>query len=189
TLLDVHQPCCDLNRKILQHALEATKRSTKRISLKKLHNLSLFVMVTDCSLKIRELDVPAPWFLDPGGWSKTAMVSLYFIFPGICTLSLNVKDHRNDAMLKSVLTEGLEEELATLVKWSKTAAASFPMDAFMITLRIIIEKRKRTSLQKYELSVQAGSCFSLSLSIPILDCHHTWCCCGIPSDFYCATQT
>ncbi|KAL6067916.1 hypothetical protein STEG23_022532, partial [Scotinomys teguina] len=31
--------------------------------------------------------------------------------------------------------------------------------------------------------------FSLSLSIPVLDCHHTWCRCGIPSDFYCATQT
>ncbi|KAL6083934.1 hypothetical protein STEG23_026595 [Scotinomys teguina] len=43
----------------------------------------------DCSLKIREPDVPAPWFLDPGGWSKTAAVSLYFIFPGICTLSLS----------------------------------------------------------------------------------------------------
>ncbi|KAL6045667.1 hypothetical protein STEG23_015753 [Scotinomys teguina] len=43
----------------------------------------------DCSLKIREPDVPAPWFLDPGGWSKTAAVSLYFIFPGICTLSLD----------------------------------------------------------------------------------------------------
>ncbi|KAL6091868.1 hypothetical protein STEG23_000456 [Scotinomys teguina] len=28
------------------------------------------------------------WFLDPGGWSKTAMVGLYFIFPEICTLSL-----------------------------------------------------------------------------------------------------
>ncbi|KAL6069268.1 hypothetical protein STEG23_019727 [Scotinomys teguina] len=28
------------------------------------------------------------WFLDPGGWNKTAAVSLYFIFPGICTLSL-----------------------------------------------------------------------------------------------------
>ncbi|KAL6076079.1 hypothetical protein STEG23_029783 [Scotinomys teguina] len=42
----------------------------------------------DCSLKIRERDVPAPWFLNPGGWSKTAAVSLYFIFPGICTLSL-----------------------------------------------------------------------------------------------------
>ncbi|KAL6085160.1 hypothetical protein STEG23_014877, partial [Scotinomys teguina] len=28
------------------------------------------------------------WFLDPGGWSKTAAVRLYFIFPGICTLSL-----------------------------------------------------------------------------------------------------
>ncbi|KAL6032940.1 hypothetical protein STEG23_010929 [Scotinomys teguina] len=29
-----------------------------------------------------------PWFLDPGGWSKSAAVGLYFIFPGICTLSL-----------------------------------------------------------------------------------------------------
>ncbi|KAL6037215.1 hypothetical protein STEG23_016785 [Scotinomys teguina] len=42
----------------------------------------------DCSLKIRESNVPAPWFLDPGGWSKTAVVRLFFIFPGICTLSL-----------------------------------------------------------------------------------------------------
>ncbi|KAL6087085.1 hypothetical protein STEG23_006942, partial [Scotinomys teguina] len=42
----------------------------------------------DYSLKNREPDVPAPWFLDPGGWSKTAAVRLYFIFPGICTLSL-----------------------------------------------------------------------------------------------------
>ncbi|KAL6029869.1 hypothetical protein STEG23_026719 [Scotinomys teguina] len=42
----------------------------------------------DCSLKIREPDVPAPWFQDPGGWSKTAAVRLFFIFPGICTLSL-----------------------------------------------------------------------------------------------------
>ncbi|KAL6087024.1 hypothetical protein STEG23_036105, partial [Scotinomys teguina] len=30
------------------------------------------------------------WFLDPGGWSKTAVVGLYFIFPGICTLSLEL---------------------------------------------------------------------------------------------------
>ncbi|KAL6039840.1 hypothetical protein STEG23_031890 [Scotinomys teguina] len=28
------------------------------------------------------------WFLDPGGWSKANAVGLYFIFPGICTLSL-----------------------------------------------------------------------------------------------------
>ncbi|KAL6075383.1 hypothetical protein STEG23_005333 [Scotinomys teguina] len=28
------------------------------------------------------------WFLDPGGWGKTTAVRLYFIFPGICTLSL-----------------------------------------------------------------------------------------------------
>ncbi|KAL6091072.1 hypothetical protein STEG23_008737, partial [Scotinomys teguina] len=30
------------------------------------------------------------WFLDPGGWSKAAVVGLYFIFPGICTLSLMI---------------------------------------------------------------------------------------------------
>ncbi|KAL6038099.1 hypothetical protein STEG23_001148 [Scotinomys teguina] len=42
----------------------------------------------DCSLKNRELDGPATWFLDPGSWSKTAAVRLFFIFPGICTLSL-----------------------------------------------------------------------------------------------------
>ncbi|KAL6084225.1 hypothetical protein STEG23_004919 [Scotinomys teguina] len=30
------------------------------------------------------------WFLDPGGWNKAAAVGLYFIFPGICTLSLLV---------------------------------------------------------------------------------------------------
>ncbi|KAL6082718.1 hypothetical protein STEG23_016473 [Scotinomys teguina] len=35
--------------------------------------------------------MPHPWFLDPGGWSKTA-VRLYFIFPGICTLSLVYPD-------------------------------------------------------------------------------------------------
>ncbi|KAL6058134.1 hypothetical protein STEG23_038279 [Scotinomys teguina] len=49
----------------------------------------------DCSLKNREPDVPASWFLDPGGWSKTAAVRLYFIFPGICTLSL-----REDVILE-----------------------------------------------------------------------------------------
>ncbi|KAL6037807.1 hypothetical protein STEG23_009131, partial [Scotinomys teguina] len=50
---------------------------------------------------------------------------------------------------------------------------------------------QRTVTRTFELqeTIGKGSCFSLSLSIPILDCHHTWCCCGIPSDFYCATQT
>ncbi|KAL6084273.1 hypothetical protein STEG23_038371 [Scotinomys teguina] len=58
----------------------------------------------DCSLKIREPDVPAPWFLDPGGWSKTAAVSLYFIFPGICTLSL---DSCTSLILKFIYLEYL----------------------------------------------------------------------------------
>ncbi|KAL6091214.1 hypothetical protein STEG23_017691 [Scotinomys teguina] len=57
-------------------------------SLKIQYHDSYISFLPDCSLKIREPDVPAPWFLDPGGWSKTAAVSLYFIFPGICTLSL-----------------------------------------------------------------------------------------------------
>ncbi|KAL6037095.1 hypothetical protein STEG23_007400 [Scotinomys teguina] len=48
----------------------------------------------DCSLKNREPepDVRLSWFLDPGGWSKTTVVGLYFIFPGICTLSLEFKN-------------------------------------------------------------------------------------------------
>ncbi|KAL6090946.1 hypothetical protein STEG23_024445 [Scotinomys teguina] len=55
----------------------------------------------DCSLKNREPDVPAPWLLDPGGWSKTSAVSLYFIFPGICTLSLRIKrEYKPDLVLK-----------------------------------------------------------------------------------------
>ncbi|KAL6037173.1 hypothetical protein STEG23_023015 [Scotinomys teguina] len=52
----------------------------------------------DCSLKNREPDVPASWFLDPGGWSKTAAVSLYFIFPGICTLSLDLISTSSSAL-------------------------------------------------------------------------------------------
>ncbi|KAL6084320.1 hypothetical protein STEG23_004536 [Scotinomys teguina] len=52
----------------------------------------------DCSLKIREPDVPVPWFLDPGGWSKPAVVRLYFIFPGICTLSLNLSKECYDTL-------------------------------------------------------------------------------------------
>ncbi|KAL6049986.1 hypothetical protein STEG23_006930 [Scotinomys teguina] len=32
------------------------------------------------------------WFLDPGGWSKATVVGLYFIFPGICTLSLQKRE-------------------------------------------------------------------------------------------------
>ncbi|KAL6089380.1 hypothetical protein STEG23_019597 [Scotinomys teguina] len=44
----------------------------------------------DCSLKNQEPDGPAPWFQDPGGWSKTTAVRLFFIFPGICTLSLGM---------------------------------------------------------------------------------------------------
>ncbi|KAL6038293.1 hypothetical protein STEG23_030296 [Scotinomys teguina] len=61
----------------------------------------------DCSLKIREPDVPAPWFLDPGGWSKTTAVRLFFIFPGICTLSLQ----REKQLLQQSQTETLKPKV------------------------------------------------------------------------------
>ncbi|KAL6070127.1 hypothetical protein STEG23_037925, partial [Scotinomys teguina] len=63
----------------------------------------------DCSLKIREPDVLATWFLDPGGWSKTATVSLYFIFPGICTLSLGERQGSNFILLPVFLASFVEE--------------------------------------------------------------------------------
>ncbi|KAL6046742.1 hypothetical protein STEG23_017929, partial [Scotinomys teguina] len=47
----------------------------------------------DCSLENREPDVLATWFLDPGGWSKSTVVGLFFIFPGICTLSLQLSQY------------------------------------------------------------------------------------------------
>ncbi|KAL6055217.1 hypothetical protein STEG23_034123 [Scotinomys teguina] len=43
------------------------------------------------------------WFLDPGGWSKTATVGLYFIFPGICTLSLVSVPQINPFLLQGVV--------------------------------------------------------------------------------------
>ncbi|KAL6087682.1 hypothetical protein STEG23_016270, partial [Scotinomys teguina] len=52
-----------------------------------------------------------------------------------------------------------------------------------------LSRLARLSANLNSKEMRRGSCFSLSLSIPILDCHHTWCCCGTPSDFYCATQT
>ncbi|KAL6083944.1 hypothetical protein STEG23_034377 [Scotinomys teguina] len=70
----------------------------------------------DCSLKIRELDVPAPWILDPGGWSKTAVVRLFFIFPGICTLSLD-----QECSLKIRELDVLAPWFLDAGGWSKTA--------------------------------------------------------------------
>ncbi|KAL6086136.1 hypothetical protein STEG23_006271 [Scotinomys teguina] len=90
----------------------------------------------DCSLKIREPEVPAPWFLDPGGWSKTAAVSLYFIFPGICTLSLfpqvgleqKTPESITSAALKEIhcphLSQRVERKLPPLYKTREKQAAS-----------------------------------------------------------------
>ncbi|KAL6082267.1 hypothetical protein STEG23_013104 [Scotinomys teguina] len=58
----------------------------------------------DCSLKNREPDVLT--LLVPGSWrlEQGAVVGLYFIFPGICTLSLVLeplyKKHANKVMLQ-----------------------------------------------------------------------------------------
>ncbi|KAL6038103.1 hypothetical protein STEG23_001152 [Scotinomys teguina] len=84
------------NKKILKRNETATDMIQKKTQGKKTKPEA----DQDCSLKIQEPDVPAPWFLDPGGWSKTAVVRLFFIFPGICILSLiEAKSH-------SVLSSG-----------------------------------------------------------------------------------
>ncbi|KAL6090363.1 hypothetical protein STEG23_021800, partial [Scotinomys teguina] len=51
-------------------------------------NELLYETVRTAALRTESRICQPPWFMDPGGWSKTAVVRLYFIFPGICTLSL-----------------------------------------------------------------------------------------------------
>ncbi|KAL6058920.1 hypothetical protein STEG23_022108 [Scotinomys teguina] len=78
----------------------------------------------DCSLKNREPDVPAPWFLDPGDWSKTAAVRLYFIFPGICTLSLTRNSLERDfSLTKSIYTSYADLSLQNTSKPSSLKTA------------------------------------------------------------------
>ncbi|KAL6079786.1 hypothetical protein STEG23_023427 [Scotinomys teguina] len=68
----------------------------------------------DCSLKNREPDVPASWFLDPEGWSKTAAVNLYFIFSGICKLSLNLTNQDLQSRLLNLESANLMQELQSI---------------------------------------------------------------------------
>ncbi|KAL6084522.1 hypothetical protein STEG23_028880 [Scotinomys teguina] len=61
------------------------------------------------------------WFLDPGGWSKAAAVRLYFIFPGICTLSLDTKS--TIKKISDFLGKKLEpDELDMVLKYSSFQA-------------------------------------------------------------------
>ncbi|KAL6033099.1 hypothetical protein STEG23_001111 [Scotinomys teguina] len=55
------------------------------------------------------------WFLDPGGWGKTAAVGLYFIFPGICTLSLILSYHTSRS-LPYYSYPKIEVEVLNLIK-------------------------------------------------------------------------
>ncbi|KAL6030823.1 hypothetical protein STEG23_022523, partial [Scotinomys teguina] len=78
----------------LSGSVEETPQSQSQLSLEVPPPLMFPVTVTplgrdqDCNLKNRE-----PWFLDPRRWGKAAAVGLYFIFPGICTLSLSCCGH------------------------------------------------------------------------------------------------
>ncbi|KAL6046740.1 hypothetical protein STEG23_017927 [Scotinomys teguina] len=105
----------------------------------------------DCSLKNREPDVPAPWFLDPGGWSKTAAVRLYFIFPGICTLSLSISAPLSAAMCSAAYLVISTSSFCHL--WQATASScclaldsfsSFPCPTFLAIAKsgsLISERR------------------------------------------------
>ncbi|KAL6043130.1 hypothetical protein STEG23_019311, partial [Scotinomys teguina] len=53
------------------------------------------------------------WFLDPGGWSKTTVVGLYFIFPGICTLSLSTCE-RKKRYIKFVVSAAVKAMLSSM---------------------------------------------------------------------------
>ncbi|KAL6046660.1 hypothetical protein STEG23_017566, partial [Scotinomys teguina] len=84
----------------------------------------------DCSLKIREPEVPAPfWFLNPGGWSKTAAVGLYFIFPGICTLSLNLSSVVS-IHIRQLITPRPEDLMLSSDLYRKLPAFAFSRSSF-----------------------------------------------------------
>ncbi|KAL6091148.1 hypothetical protein STEG23_028601 [Scotinomys teguina] len=51
------------------------------------------------------------WFLHPGGWGKAAAVGLYFIFPGICTLTLISPDLEIDKPPVAVSEPSLFENM------------------------------------------------------------------------------
>ncbi|KAL6086525.1 hypothetical protein STEG23_035521, partial [Scotinomys teguina] len=87
----------------------------------------------DCSLKNREPDVLACWFLDPGGWGKAAAVGLYFIFPGICTLSLErvyepVSYKQLKDLMEAVKTYGVTATYTTALLRRLTVNAMTPTD-------------------------------------------------------------
>ncbi|KAL6092322.1 hypothetical protein STEG23_003254 [Scotinomys teguina] len=92
----------------------------------------------DCSLKIRDPDVPASWFLDPGGWSKTATVSLYFIFPGICTLSLIL--HLCPYNIPPKTKQNLRERPKQIKKKEEEAAyeTTLPLSLFHFTTMLSV---------------------------------------------------
>ncbi|KAL6058057.1 hypothetical protein STEG23_028329 [Scotinomys teguina] len=58
------------------------------------------------------------WFLDPGGWSKAAVVGLYFIFPGIYTLSLPASNSTaEDQDINYALPDDLGSSMALNFDW------------------------------------------------------------------------
>ncbi|KAL6087135.1 hypothetical protein STEG23_009736 [Scotinomys teguina] len=62
------------------------------------------------------------WFLDPGGWSKAAAVGLYFIFPGICTLSLDNGNTHLPEVIRPWISRCLQQKERTY--WYQSIQAS-----------------------------------------------------------------
>ncbi|KAL6061209.1 hypothetical protein STEG23_011285 [Scotinomys teguina] len=83
----------------------------------------------DCSLKNRESWMcRLSWFLDPGGcWSKTTVVGLYFIFPGICTLSLPCGYDTTCEASVSFLGDAISKQILWFFDSSSLPAPSFMM--------------------------------------------------------------
>ncbi|KAL6037370.1 hypothetical protein STEG23_003558 [Scotinomys teguina] len=92
------------------------------------------------------------WFLDPGGWGKATAVGLYFIFPGICTLSLEIRKERS----------GTPEAQPQTGKYLDTTTSK---EAMMHTKAMGVESVMvgKSQQQEREVVGQIVSCFSIDI--------------------------
>ncbi|KAL6077224.1 hypothetical protein STEG23_037679 [Scotinomys teguina] len=67
------------------------------------------------------------WFLDPGDWNKTAAVGLYFIFPGICTLSLSWCHVCPGVISPGVISPGVISPGVMCQSWCHVNKRMFPV--------------------------------------------------------------
>ncbi|KAL6045408.1 hypothetical protein STEG23_020721 [Scotinomys teguina] len=88
---------------------------------------------------------PLSWFLDPGGWSKATAVGLYFIFPGICALSLcqytlDNLDFSGGLLMSPIAMYGLVALLLILLAGGAEAFRICAFNAQRLTLAKVVKE-------------------------------------------------